>query len=101
MTALAPARRVSATAAVFGDNAGQPAPRRASHSATLRGAQCSQHDSLYANAYEARLGRDETSYWEHRFDDSIASIGKIPTIAARIYRNAYRGGGKLPAEVDQ
>ena len=34
------------------------------------------------------------------FDDSISLLAKLPTIAAKIYQNAYRGGGALPNEVD-
>ncbi|KAI7073967.1 2-methylcitrate synthase, partial [Hortaea werneckii] len=32
---------------------------------------------------------------------SISLLAKLPTIAAKIYQNAYRGGGALPASVDE
>ena len=56
------------------------------------------HTSVFAKAYERGLAK--TDYWEPTFDDCISLLAKLPTIAARIYQNAYRGGGPLPAEVD-
>ena len=56
------------------------------------------HTSKFAKAYEA--GLNKAAYWEPTFDDSISLLGKLPTIAAKIYQNAYRGGGALPAQVD-
>ncbi|KAI9744657.1 MAG: hypothetical protein M1818_002186 [Claussenomyces sp. TS43310] len=56
------------------------------------------HTSKFAKAYEA--GINKADYWEPTFDDSISLLAKLPTIAAKIYQNSYRGGGKLPAEVD-
>lgn len=56
------------------------------------------HESKFAKAYEA--GLNKADYWEPTFDDSISLIAKLPTIAAKIYQNAYQGGGALPAEVD-
>jgi len=57
-----------------------------------------QYESKFAKAYEK--GMNKADYWEPTFDDSISLIAKLPTIAAKIYQNAYRGGGALPAEVD-
>jgi citrate synthase len=56
------------------------------------------HTSVFAKAYEAGLNKAE--YWEPTFEDVISLLAKLPTIAAKIYQNAYRGGGALPAEVD-
>ncbi|KAJ9131621.1 Citrate synthase [Pleurostoma richardsiae] len=56
------------------------------------------HTSKFAKAYEAGLGKAD--YWEPTFDDCISLLAKLPTIAAKIYQNAYHGGGALPAEVD-
>jgi citrate synthase len=56
------------------------------------------YTSKFAKAYEK--GINKTEYWEPTFDDSISLLGKLPTIAAKIYQNSYRGGGALPAEVD-
>ena len=56
------------------------------------------HTSKFAKAYENGLSKAE--YWEPTFDDSISLLAKLPTIAAKIYQNTYRGPGKLPGEVD-
>lgn len=56
------------------------------------------HTSVFAKAYEK--GVNKADYWETTFDDSISLLAKLPTIAAKIYQNSYRGGGTLPAQVD-
>jgi citrate (Si)-synthase len=56
------------------------------------------HTSVFAKAYEKGLNKSD--YWEPIFDDCISLLGKLPTIAAKIYQNSYRGGGTLPAEAD-
>ncbi|KAL6722076.1 citrate synthase [Lecanora helva] len=56
------------------------------------------HNSKFAKAYEK--GINKANYWEPTFDDSISLLAKLPTIAAKIYQNSYKGGGSLPAQVD-
>ncbi len=56
------------------------------------------HSSAFAKAYEK--GINKADYWEPTFDDSISLLAKLPTIAAKIYQNSYKGGGSLPAAVD-
>ncbi|KAL8727748.1 MAG: hypothetical protein Q9166_005861 [cf. Caloplaca sp. 2 TL-2023] len=56
------------------------------------------HTSVFAKAYEK--GINKADYWEPTYDDSISLLAKLPTIAAKIYQNSYKGGGPLPAEVD-
>ncbi|KAF2098011.1 citrate synthase mitochondrial precursor [Rhizodiscina lignyota] len=56
------------------------------------------YTSVFAKAYEQ--GLNKADYWEPTFDDCISLLAKLPTIAAKIYQNAYRGGGALPAQVD-
>ncbi|CAK7271615.1 citrate synthase [Sporothrix epigloea] len=56
------------------------------------------HTSKFAACYAA--GMNKTDYWDSTFDDCISLLAKLPTIAAKIYQNAYRGGGALPAKVD-
>ncbi|QIW99968.1 hypothetical protein AMS68_005486 [Peltaster fructicola] len=56
------------------------------------------YESKFAKAYEK--GLNKADYWEPTFDDSISLLAKLPTIAAKIYQNAYQGGGALPAEID-
>jgi citrate synthase len=56
------------------------------------------YTSKFAKAYEK--GLNKADYWEPTFDDCISLLAKLPTIAAKIYQNAYHGGGALPAEID-
>jgi len=56
------------------------------------------HTSKFAKAYANGLAKAD--YWEPVFDDCISLIAKLPTIAATIYQNAYRGGGPLPGNID-
>lgn len=56
------------------------------------------YTSTFAKAYEK--GINKADYWEPTFDDSISLLAKLPTIAAKIYQNSYKGGGALPAKVD-
>lgn len=58
----------------------------------------SNHNSVFAKAYEKGIAKSD--YWEYVFDDVIELIAKLPKIAAKIYQNAYRGGGALPGEID-
>ncbi|KAK4550766.1 hypothetical protein LTR36_000345 [Oleoguttula mirabilis] len=57
------------------------------------------YESKFAKAYEQ--GMNKADYWEPTYDDSISLLAKLPTIAAKIYQNAYRGGGALPAQIDE
>ena len=57
------------------------------------------HTSVFAKAYQEGLGKAD--YWEPVFDDCISLLGKLPTIAAKIYQNTYLGGGPLPASADK
>ena len=56
------------------------------------------HDSVFAKAYEK--GLNKADYWEPVFDDCISLLAKLPTIAAKIYQNTYKGGGALPGSID-
>ncbi|TKA81858.1 2-methylcitrate synthase, mitochondrial [Friedmanniomyces simplex] len=56
------------------------------------------HTSVFAKGYEN--GMNKADYWEPTFDDCISLLAKLPVIAAKIYQNAYRGGGALPAQID-
>ncbi|KAM0691309.1 hypothetical protein Q7P36_010080 [Cladosporium allicinum] len=53
-----------------------------------------EHESNFSKAYAKGMKKSE--YWEHTFEDSMDLIGKLPNIAARIYRNVYKDG-KVPA----
>jgi citrate synthase len=56
------------------------------------------HTSAFARLYARGLAK--TDYWEPTFDDALSLLAKLPTIAAKIYHNSYRGGGDLPAQAD-
>ena len=49
-----------------------------------------QPASEFARAYSEGIGK--TKYWEPVYEDSLNLIAKLPAIAARIYRNTYKGG---------
>ena len=53
-----------------------------------------EHESAFSKAYAK--GMKKAEYWEHTFEDSMDLIAKLPTIAARIYRNVFKDG-KVPA----
>ncbi len=53
-----------------------------------------EHESAFAKAYAKGMPKSE--YWAHTFEDSMDLIAKLPTIAARIYKNVYKDG-KVPA----
>lgn len=58
-----------------------------------------EHQSAFAKAY-AR-GIPKSQYWEHTFEDSMDLIAKLPTIAARIYRNVFKDGKVAPIQKDK
>ena len=53
-----------------------------------------EHESAFAKAYAK--GMNKKDYWQYTFEDSMDLIAKLPSIAARIYRNIYKDG-KVPA----
>ena len=55
------------------------------------------HGSAFARAYAHGLNKADS--WAPTFDDSISLLAKLPTIAAKIHQNSYRGGGALPGSV--
>lgn len=58
-----------------------------------------EHESAFAKAYAK--GMKKTEYWQHTFEDSMDLIAKLPTIAARIYRNVYADGKVAPVQKDK
>ncbi|KAI5117661.1 hypothetical protein M0805_008891 [Coniferiporia weirii] len=50
--------------------------------------------SEFAKAYEA--GMKKTEYWKPALEDSLTLIARLPTLAARIYRNIYKKGAPIP-----
>lgn len=49
-----------------------------------------EHESSFAKAYAK--GMNKKDYWGYTFEDSMDLIAKLPTIAARIYQNVFKGG---------
>jgi citrate synthase len=58
-----------------------------------------EHESNFAKAYAKGMKKSE--YWEHTFEDSMDLIAKLPTIAAKIYRNIYKDGKVAPIQKDK
>ncbi len=58
-----------------------------------------QYDSIFARKY--RDGMPKTDYWEATLDDAMVLLGRLPTLAAYIYRRSYKDGEHLgPAGAD-
>lgn len=53
------------------------------------------HDSAFQSAYER--GIKKTEYWTYAYEDCMNLVAKLPTIAARIYRNVYHPGKDIAA----
>jgi len=49
-----------------------------------------QHDSIFARRY--REGVNKTELWEPMLDDAVQLLGKLPPLAAYIYRRSYKNG---------
>jgi len=58
-----------------------------------------ERESNFAKAYAK--GIPKSQYWEHTFEDSMDLIAKLPTIAAKIYRNVYKDGKVAPIQKDK
>ena len=60
-----------------------------------------QPDSIFARRYSEGLSKSE--FWEVLFDDSMVLLGRLPSLAAYIYRRSFHGGkhvDPLEAEAD-
>lgn len=56
------------------------------------------HDSHFQAAYEKGMKKSE--YWTHTYEDCMNLIARLPTLAARIYRNVYNSGREI-ASIDK
>ena len=56
------------------------------------------HDSVFQAAYEKGIKKSE--YWTYTLDDCINLLARLPSLAARIYRNVYKPGQEL-APIDK
>lgn len=58
-----------------------------------------EHESSFAKAYAK--GVNKKDYWHYVFEDSMDLIAKLPTVAARIYRNVFKDGKLAPVQRDK
>ena len=58
-----------------------------------------EHESSFSKAYAKGINKKE--YWGYTFEDSMDLIAKLPTIAARIYRNVFKDGKVAPVQKDK
>ena len=57
-----------------------------------------QNESNFAREYAA--GIPKTEYWSPMYDDVINLLGKLPLIAAYIYRRTYKEGNHIAADAN-
>ena len=58
-----------------------------------------EHESSFAKAYARGINKKE--YWHYTYEDSMDVIAKLPTIAAKIYRNVFKDGKVAPVQMDK
>ena len=58
-----------------------------------------EHESSFAKAYAKGINKKD--YWGYTFEDSMDLIAKLPTIAAKIYRNVFKDGKVAPVQKDK
>jgi citrate synthase len=58
-----------------------------------------ERESEFAKAYAKGINKKE--YWTYTFEDSMNLIAKLPTIAAKIYRNVYKDGKVAAIQKDK
>jgi citrate synthase len=54
-----------------------------------------QADSIFARRY--REGMPKSAHWDAMFDDTLLLLGRLPSLAAYIYRRSFKGGKHLAA----
>ncbi len=55
-----------------------------------------QKDSVFNDRYRAGIHKKE--YWDPTYEDVMNLLGKLPGIAAFIYRRSYKGDKHIPAD---
>ncbi|RPB26353.1 citrate synthase mitochondrial precursor [Terfezia boudieri ATCC MYA-4762] len=58
-----------------------------------------EHESSFAKAYAKGLNKKD--YWLYTYEDSMDVIAKLPTIAAKIYRNVFKDGKVADVQKDK
>jgi citrate synthase len=56
-----------------------------------------QTDSVFAKAYHD--GASKSTYWEHMYEDVMNLIGRLPRVAAYIYRRTYKNSEHIQPDV--
>ena len=57
-----------------------------------------QPDSIFARRY--RDGMPKTAHWDAMFDDTMLLLGRLPVLAAYIYRRTYHGSKHIEPSPD-
>jgi len=57
-----------------------------------------QSDSIFARRY--REGMPKSSHWDAMYDDVVLLLGRMPVLAAYIYRRTYKGGKHIAPSTD-
>ncbi len=53
-----------------------------------------QNDSVFARRY--REGMTRTEHWDAMLDDAMLLLGRLPLVAAYVYRRTYKSGRHVP-----
>jgi citrate synthase len=64
----------------------------------ITGINACRTESEYRRAY--RDGINKSEYWAHTYEDAMNLIGRLPRIAAYIYRRCYRNGEHIEPNPD-
>ena len=54
-----------------------------------------QRDSIFADRY--RKGLPKSEHWSALYDDTMLLLGRLPLVAAYVYRRSFRGGQHVAA----
>jgi len=55
-----------------------------------------QKESIFTERY--RTGMSKMEYWDPMYEDVMNLLGKLPAIAAYVYRRSYKGDKHIPAD---
>jgi citrate synthase len=58
-----------------------------------------QSDSIFARRY--REGMPKSAHWDAMYDDVTLLLGRMPVLAAYIYRRSYKDGKHIPPSADK
>jgi len=55
-----------------------------------------QNDSVFSKRYHMGMHKEE--YWDAQYEDVMNLLGKLPTIAAYVYRRSFKDGVRIRAD---